>query len=238
MANQSFQDQPQVGRTSRPVSDERVVEAVGAGSATEAIGGAAAVVLAIIGLAGGLPVAMMSIATIVLGGAILLDSIAIGGRYERLVRDTWGAEARVHKAQLGTGLSAESLAGVAGIVLGILSLLGMMPLTLCSIALIVFGGGLMLGSMARRRFNATSMSHYGAGAGHTAVRALEEATSVAAGGDVLIGIGAVVLGILALLGLYPLTLVLVGYLGVGGAVMLGGSVLGTKMFRSMHPLAH
>lgn len=235
MANQTFQEQPQPGGVSRPVHDERVLEAVGAGSATEAIGGAAAVVLAIIGLAGGLPVAMMSIATIVLGGAILLDSIAIAGRYERLVRDTWGGDVRVSKARLGTGLSAEALAGIAGVVLGILALLGSMPETLCAIALIVFGGGLMLGSMARRRFNATSTAHYGAGAGDTAMRALEEATSVAAGGEVLVGIGAVVLGILALLGIYPLTLVLVGFLGVGGAVMLGGSVLGTKAFRVMYP---
>lgn len=235
MANQTFQEQPQVGRTSRPVSDERVLEAVGAGSATEVIGGAAGVVLAIIGLAGGIPIAMMSIATIVLGGAILLDAIAIGGRYERLVRDTWGADARYSKVRMGTGVSAEALAGVAGVVLGILALLGLMPETLCSIALIVFGGGLMLGCLARRRFNATSVAHYGAGVSDTAMRALDEATSVAAGGEVLVGIGAVVLGILSLLGIYPLTLVLVGFLGVGGVVMLGGSVLGTKMYRSMHP---
>ncbi|HEX8789565.1 MAG TPA: hypothetical protein VF765_01340 [Polyangiaceae bacterium] len=235
MANQTFQEQPHPEGVSRPVHDERMLEAVGAGSAAEAIGGAAAVVLAIIGLAGGMPIAMMSIATIVLGGAILLDSMAIGGRYERLVRDTWGSDVRVSKVQLGTGLSAEALAGIAGVVLGILSLLGFMPETLCAIALIVFGGGLMLGSMARRRFNATSAAHYGSGASHTAMRALEEATTVAAGGEVLIGIGAVVLGILSLLGLYPVTLVLVGFLGVGGVVMLGGSVLGTKSFRVMHP---
>lgn len=229
MANQMFQDQ------SRSVHEERVVEAVGASSAAEAIGGAAAVVLAIIGLAGGLPTAMMSIATIVLGGAILLDAFAIGGKYERLVRDTWGAEVRGAKVRAGTGLSAEALAGIAGVVLGILALLGFMPLTLCAVALLVFGGGLMLGSVARRRFDATSAAHYGAGASPTALRALEEATTVAAGGDVLVGIGAVVLGILALLGIYPLTLVLVGFLGVGGAVMLGGSVLGTKSYRIMHP---
>jgi hypothetical protein len=193
------------------------------------------VVLAIIGLAGGLPSAMMSIATIVLGGAILLDAMAIGGRYERLVRDTWGVEGRTSKVQVGSGLSAEALAGIAGVVLGILALLGIMPETLCAVALIVFGGGLMLGSMARGRFNSTSAAHYAGAVSSTAMRAFEEATTVAAGGDVLIGIGAVVLGILALLGIYPLTLVLVGFLGVGGAVMLGGSVLGTKTYRIMHP---
>jgi len=211
-------------------------EAVGtSGSAAEAIGGAAAVVLAIIGLAGGLPAAMMSIATIVLGGAILLDSAAITARYERLVRDTWGGEARVTKAEVGTGLSAQSLAGVAGVVLGILALLGYMPETLCAIALIAFGAGLTLGCLARRRFHATSVAHYGAGASHTAMRALHEATGVAAGGDLLIGVGAVVLGILALLGVYPVTLVLIGFLAVGGALMLGGSVAGKKVFHFMHP---
>jgi hypothetical protein len=188
------------------------------------------VVLAIIGLAGGLPLAMMSIATIVLGGAILLDSAAITARYAHLVRDTWGGEARVTKAEVGTGLSAESLAGIAGIVLGILALLGYMPETLCAVALIVFGGGLMLGSLARRRFHATSAEHFGEGASHTAMRALHEATGVSSGGDVLIGVGAVVLGILALLGVYPLTLVLIGLLAVGGAVMFSGGLLGAKTF--------
>jgi hypothetical protein len=194
-------------------------EAVGAGSAAEAIGGAAAAVLAIVGLAGVLPTAMMSVATIVLGGAILLDSAGITARYERLVRDTWGGEARVSKAEVGTGLSAESLAGIAGIVLGLLALLGNVPETLCSIALIAFGGGMTLGSLARRRFHATSVAHYGAGASQTAMRALAEATSVGAGGD---------------LGVYPTTLVLIGFLGVGGALMLGGKVLGTKVFHFMH----
>ena len=228
MATQTTQDQPQVEPASRP--GERLREAAGAGSAAEALGGAAAVVLAIIGLAGGLPTAMMCIATIVLGGAILLDSLAITARYQHLVRDTWGSEARSTKAEVGTGVSAESLAGIAGIVLGILALLGYMPETLCAVALIVFGGGLMLGSLARRRFHATSTEHFGAGASSTAMRALHEATGVATGGDLLIGVGAVVLGILALLGVYPLTLVLIGLLAVGGAVMLGGSVLGAKTF--------
>jgi hypothetical protein len=233
MATQTTQDQPQLGHVSRPV--ERFREAVGTGgSAAEAIGGAAAVVLAIIGLAGGLPTAMMSVATIVLGGAILLDSAGITARYDRLVRDTWGGEARVTKAEVGTGLSAESLAGVAGIVLGILSLLGYVPPTLCAIALIAFGGGLTLSSLARNRFHATSVAHYGAGASTTAMRALSEAKNVEAGGDLLIGAGAVVLGILALLGLYPTTLVLIGFLGVGGALMLSGRVLGTKVFHFMH----
>lgn len=214
MANQTFEDKPQVGPRSGPVHEERALQAVGAGSAAEAIGGAAAVVLAIIGLANGVPVAMMSIATIVLGGAILLDATAVGVRHQRLVRDTWGRDVRAPKVRLGTGLSAEALAGVAGIVLGILALLGDIPVTLGAIAVIVFGGGMMLGTVARRRH--------------------DDATNVATGGDVLIGIGAVVLGILALLGLYPLTLVLVALLGVGGAVMFGGSVLGTKALHITH----
>jgi hypothetical protein len=237
MATQTTQDQPHVGPVGR--AEGRLREVVGTGgSAAEALGGAAAVVLAIIGLAGGLPTAMMSIATIVLGGALLLDSAGITARYAHLVRDTFGGEARLTKAQVGTGLSAESLAGVAGIVLGILSLLGIMPVTLCSIALIVFGGGLVLGSMARRRFHATSSEHYGEGASHLAMRALHEATDVATGGDLLIGAGAVVLGILALLGLYPLTLVLIGLLAVGGAMMLSGGALGTKAFHFGHHAAH
>ena len=36
MANQTFQEQPQPGGVTRPVQDERMLEAAGAGSAAEA----------------------------------------------------------------------------------------------------------------------------------------------------------------------------------------------------------
>ncbi len=225
MSTQQFVEEPRTGGTER---EKRSVEAAGAGAATEAIGAAAAIVLAIIGLSGALPMAMMAIATIVLGAALLLDAGAVAARYRRLVGESFGGEGRAVRAEVGGGMSAESIAGVAGIVLGILALLGLYPVVLSSIALIAFGAGLLFGSGAKGRFASLSTERHDLAA--TTRRVLDEALNFTAGGEVLVGIGAVVLGILALLGLQPVTLVLVGYLAVGVTMLFSGSALGARMF--------
>src|SRR5579884_2695589 len=215
MATQFVEGQPRLRER-----DEKTIETVGAGSLVEAFGGAAAVVLAIIALAGGAPTLLMTITTIVLGAALLVEGAAVLGRYERLLRDVEApGGSRVARAELGSGMTAESVAGVAGVVLGILSLLGLAPTVLSPIALIVFGGGLVLGSAAVSRMN--TVEYYGAG--EATRRVMRELVNASASGQVLLGIGAVVLGILALLQLDPMTLTLVGFLAVGGAVLLSGS---------------
>src|SRR5262245_51107344 len=108
MGTQLVEQQPQVGGTEPGTErgterhEKKVVEAAGATATTEAIGAAAAVVLAIIGLAGALPIAMMSIATIVLGAAILLDAGAVGARHYRLLSEATHAEGtHLGRAQIG-----------------------------------------------------------------------------------------------------------------------------------------
>jgi hypothetical protein len=226
MASQFVEGQPRVGGDER--QDKRMVEVAGAGATTEAIGAAAAIVLAIIGLAGGLTDAMMAVATIILGAAVIMDAGAVGSRYERLMRDAWAGDERLLRVELGGGLSAGAIAGIAGIVLGILALLGMTPVSLCAVALIAFGAALLFGSAAKGRLASLGASHFGLPEG--ARRVVDEALSVSAGGEVLVGIGAAILGILALLGVEPVTLVLIGFLAVGSALLLGGSALGARLF--------
>lgn len=228
MATQFVEGQP---RTGAGAEEKRTLEVAGAGATTGAIGAAAAVVLAIIGLSGALSTAMMSVATIVLGAAMLLDAGAVGARYYRLARETWAGEDRAARLELGGGISAGSFAGIAGIVLGILALLGLAPVTLCSVALIVFGAGMLLGSAAKNRLASLSTGVYGMSEKTRAV--IDEALTVSAGSEVLVGVGAVVLGILALLGIDSATLVLVGFLGVGAALLLSGSAFGARMFGIM-----
>jgi hypothetical protein len=50
----------------------------------------------------------------------------------------------------------------------------------------------------------------------------------------MVGIGAIVLGILALLGVASMTLVFVGFLCVGAAVLLSGTALGARMLSILH----
>jgi hypothetical protein len=210
-----------------PVRDERTAEIVGAGSIAEAVGAAAAIVLAILGLAGTLPLTMASVATIALGAALLFEGGAIAARYKRLLAETIApGERRRGRFELGGGVTAETVAGIAGIVLGILALLDVMPLLLTAVAVIVFGAALLFGSAATARLNAIAGEEAYA---RDKRRVVHEAVAVAAGGELIIGVGALVLGILALLAFEPLTLILVGLLGLGFAALAGGTALGARM---------
>jgi hypothetical protein len=115
---------------------------------------------------------------------------------------------------------------VACIVLGILALLNIAPVTLLAVAAIVFGGTLLVGSTVPTRLNAISVQ---SNAHETARMLAREAVYATAAAQALVGAGAVVLGILALLGFVPWTLVLVATLAVGGAAFLTGSALLGRM---------
>src|SRR5690606_29009125 len=125
---------------------EKTAEVVFGGTVAEAIVGAAAVVLAVLGLANIWPGYMASIATIAVGAALLFQGGAVAARYSDLAKRTGASE-------IGGGVSAEILGGAAGIALGVLALLNIMPATLTPVAIIVFGGALIIGSAATARLN-------------------------------------------------------------------------------------
>lgn len=139
-----------------------------------------------------------AIATIVTGAAILIE----GGALEAgaLAFEAAGGEAR--GADLSSVPSAEALGAIAGIVMGILSLLGVSSGTLLSIAVLVFGVTLLL--------SGSTFSERAWFAGP-------------ADGQVLLGLSVTVLGLLAVIGVSPLSLVLVGLLILGVAGLFGGS---------------
>lgn len=201
-----------------PQEKEKTAEVIFGGSTAEALVGAAAAVLAILGLANIWPGYMASIATIAVGAALLFQGIAIASRYSDLARRTGGSE-------VGGGVSAEILGGIAGIALGILALMGIMPATLTPVAIIVFGGALLIGSAATAQLNSLSTWRMTDRARDVTRSAIE----MASGTEVLIGIAAVVLGILALLGMAPRTLVLVALLGLGATVLFSGSAVSSRM---------
>jgi hypothetical protein len=145
--------------TPREREEERSAEVVAGGSMVEAIAGVAAVVLAILGLAGLLPVYLLAIAAIAVGVALLFEGGAIAVRYSRLLTETVGS--RLSSAELDGGMGVEVLGGIAGIVLGILALLGLVPLTLTAVAAIVFGGTLLLSSGTAARLNCLVIDGHG-----------------------------------------------------------------------------
>jgi hypothetical protein len=199
---------------------EATLRTLAGGSIVEAVGGAAALVLAILGLATVMPQTLAAVATIAIGVALFTEGAAIAARYARLVARS--ETSRAGAAELGGGTSAEFVAGGAGIVLGLLALLGVAPASLTAVAAIVYGGALLLGSGATRRLGAFA-------GGQHELETTREVVQAASGAQVLVGLGSAVLGIVALVGIAPETLALVALLSVGAAIVLNGTAITALM---------
>jgi hypothetical protein len=217
--------------TERVRQEETSAEVVAGGSMGEAIGGIAAVVLAIVGLAGVYPGYLAGITAIVVGAGLLLQGGAVAARFSTLLSETAGT--RLTNRQLGGGMSAEFLGGAAGIVLGILALIGIYPAILLPVSAIVFGGVLVLACGTMARLNSLAVEQCMPG-NATAQRVASEVVATANGAQALVGLAAIVLGIIALVGSYPLSLTLVAFLCVGAAILLSGAAVGTKMISLVH----
>jgi hypothetical protein len=190
------------------------------GSSLQLIGGAGAVVLAIIGLAGYRPGIMAAIATIAIGAGLFAHGSAASAHVSRLLKRSGGAE-----GQLTGGLGSEVFGGLAAIALGILALVGVLPTVLLPVAAIVLGSAILLGAPAEARRARLVVGSDRRGA---------EAVEGISGAMALAGVGAIALGILALLRVGPqLTLVMVAMLAVGGALFLEGTALTARFARRM-----
>lgn len=222
-------------RPDRPEHHERVRSAeqvtVG-GSTAEALAGLGAVVLAILALIGLLPFTLTAIATIAIGAGLFLRGSVISSRLNDLRRDVYAGR-REHIRPSRGNLTMEMLGGLACIALGILALLRLGPGTLLPIAAIVFGGTLILSAGVTSRL--AELEAWRANADIRTREVEREAARGAAGTEVLVGIGAVVLGILTLVNVVPgLLLITIANLAVGGAMLLNGAMLGTRTTHTVH----
>lgn len=176
----------------RPAYEETAARRTFAGSAVmESLGALATIALAIVGLTGTLSITVAAIATIVLGAAVWIEGGGFAASYRAEIPRE-GAEAWTRSETL----SAEFLGGLSGIVLGVLALLGIAPLTLLSIAALVFGATFLLSS----------------------------GTGIASGSQTMFGLAGLVLGLLAICGLGSLTLVLVALVCLGASALFNGAV--------------
>jgi hypothetical protein len=213
-------------REERPLEEERrTEEIVAGGSAIGGIVAAGAGALAIIGLAGVYPMWMLTIATIGIGASFLFEGGAIVARMSDLLAEV--TEGRVGMAELGAGTTGETLAGVAGIALGILGLVGVLPAVLIPCAAIVFGAALAIGAGTNVRINDMVMTSRQE---HPIARQVaRQAVLATTGLQVLVGLGAITLGIVALVGVVPLTLSLVAMLGIGAMFLLSNAAIAGRM---------
>ena len=197
----------------------------------EAVGGIAAVVLSIMGLNGVLQTDLAAITVILIGASLLFEGSALAASYRRLLSNFEGSS--TNSTEFGGALTVEFLAGFTGIVLGILALLGISTWTLIATSAIVYGCAFLLNSGAIMRMHSLSLSGL-----HTQEQYREtarDAVSAGAGSHMLIGLAAIVLGILALLNINPVVLSFVALLALGVSVLLSGSFFGTtRMMENRH----
>lgn len=195
-------------------------------SLPELAAGIAVIILTILGLAGVSPPFLVAIAVIVFGVALVLGGRAAVAELHRVLarHTTIGGAVGVTN-----GWSMVFLAGIAGIVLGILALLGVASAQLVAIAVIAFGAALLISANATLRVRVLAGT-MGA-ANPTVDRLVQEAASDNAGLQTMVGLAAIVLGILALSGFAPTTLVLIALLGLGCFAGLSSSFLAGSLAR-------
>ncbi|HEV2208252.1 MAG TPA: hypothetical protein VG167_05715 [Verrucomicrobiae bacterium] len=174
---------------------------VAGGSMMEAIGAIATIALAIVGLTGIWPAILASVATIVTGAAFLIEGGSFGASTVASSSNLGGVS--TVNTESNAGVSSAFLGGVAGIVLGILALLNVVAPTLLAVSLIVFGATFFLTMLAT-------------------------GDGFSSGAQIMGGLAALVLGILAVCGVAQMSLILVGLLCVGGAGLFAGSALGMR----------
>lgn len=198
-------------------------ETVGGGWMLAAVAGTGALVLSIIGLTGYYSFYMLTIAAISLGAAFVFAGSTFGAEYLKLTREARRATG------FWSGMSgAELVGGAAGIVLGVLGIVGVDPVVLTAIAAIDFGVAFFFSSVSLSRLNRTLNTSYQTpprfdGIGRRAIRA-------GVGIQVLIGLSAITLGIIALAGGAPLYLTLVAFLASGFAFMISGAAVAGRMY--------
>lgn len=199
------------------------------GGFADAVGGIATVVLAIVALAGVNPGILVPVAVIVFGAALLVQGGTILSEHAHILFPGAGA-AGVEQFK-GGNLSAVFMVGIAGIVLGILALLGVAAAALTSVSVIAFGAALVLTANSVRELH---MFRRPVGMSGNELVAGEMASD-SAGVQLLAGLTAVVLGILSVAGVNPAVLMLSALIVLGAALVLSGSTLSGMVLSFMRP---
>ena len=162
---------------------------------------------------------LAAIAVIGLGAILLFQGANVVLRYGELLYEA-DASSKLHAAEISRGITAEFLAGVAGIVLGILALLRIVPMTLMAVAVITYGGTLLLTCSESVWLNSLGKE------GEIVYQLRHSMGLAAAGAQALVGLAGLVLGILGLVGIAPMTMILAALLAIGASILLRSSFVG------------
>ncbi len=210
--------------------EDRSAVIVRASSLAEGVIGSVGIALAILGLLNVLPQYLLPIGTIVLGVALLLQGGSIASRFSKMLNET--SKGLFETSELGIGLTSEVIGGSAAIILGILTLEHIAPMVLMPVSAIIFGATLIFGSGITARLNHLQMP---ASTDYEAFREVaRESVAVATAAQILLGLSAAILGIIAVVGVHWITLTFVALLCVGVSDVASGSALTARMLSAMH----
>lgn len=187
------------------------------GSRAENIASGATIVLSVIALSGIMRDAILPLAVLSSGSAFLIEGGTVSMRF---------GDARLERADFGIGVTAEFLAGVSGIVLGVLSVLGVSPMLLLPLAVGVYGGALMLSDLTMRLNN---IEFKGISVTKRFEKIAREIAMTAIGVEFLLGLSALILGIMGFRGHDTVTLSLVATLLIGISGVITGASVTAKM---------
>jgi hypothetical protein len=195
------------------------------GSVAELAAGATAIILTVIGLAGGAPLLMAGIATLVAGAGVLAHGASVAARWRQIAGTLDGDE----RGLVGGGVGLELVGGASAIVLAVLALAGVLPGGMLAAAAVVLGGSLVLaGAVPPQLAIATSEMDVDR---HRRIRSLFE---IAGGTLVLAGIAGALLGIFGLVDIGPaIAMALVAMLVLGGALTVAGGAGALKFARAL-----
>ena len=222
--------------TSTTYSESPAAEAAAYGGLVDAVGGIATAVLAIVALAGYQPGVLAAIAVIVFGAALMMQGGMMLSEYGSIIFPVGSTGATRVQDFSGGGLPAMLLVGAAGIVLGVLALPGIESAPLTAIAIIAFGSALLLSSNSVRHLYQLQAAAARAGGPRMGGMFLAgEMASGSAGVQLLAGLAAIVLGILAVSGIRPEVLDLSALLVLGVTVIMTGSTLSGMVLGFMRP---
>ncbi|MBS0274451.1 MAG: hypothetical protein JSR55_08625 [Proteobacteria bacterium] len=205
------------------------------GSIVEAAGGIAVIVLSIIGLTRIDAGALTSIAVIILGAAMLAEGGSIATEFSKLLNLNGSTLSGV---EMGGGMLSEIVVGAGVLVLGVLSLLGVSATTLVPVAVLASGALLLISAPSVQRMNEVRLEASSLAA--PGQRLMQTAGSAAAGLQVLAGLAAIVLGILALTTTGTATtgreamFALIGLLVLGSSMLISASTVTGNMMRLFH----
>ncbi len=203
----------------------------------DAIGGVATAVLAIVGLAGVHSEMMVAIATIIFGAALLIEGGTMLTEYANMIFPPGTTAVATDEFSHGS-LTGVLAAGAAGIVLGILALVGIRPVGLTAIAAIVFGSALLFSCNAVWHLHKLRHSAEPTGEWRSGSEILAAEMAYGSNGmQAIAGLAAIVLSILALILTSSGVLTLTALLVVGATLVLTGSAASDALLSLMRPYA-